>query len=120
MILLDSGFNRGFAGGVNVGQRDVAVARVTRPGQGLRPRQGVDLRLGHPDLAPGTGHFRMPLAEGQALMRDLRGRVSGLCQPTYVLDIPGGHGKSPVGPVYVTDDGVMDPQGQVHAYPPAS
>jgi lysine 2,3-aminomutase len=31
-------------------------------------------------------------------MRALRGRLSGLCQPTYVLDIPGGHGKSPIGP----------------------
>lgn len=87
-------------------------------------RRFVELRikpyyLHHADLAPGTGHFRTTLAEGQALMRDLRGRVSGLCQPTYVLDIPGGHGKSPVGPAYVTDDGVVGPQGQVHAYPPA-
>ena len=46
--------------------------------------------LHHADLAPGTSHFRTTLADGQALMRDLRGRVSGLCQPTYVLDIPGG------------------------------
>jgi lysine 2,3-aminomutase len=35
-------------------------------------------------------------------MKALRGRLSGLCQPTYVLDIPGGHGKAPVGPDYVT------------------
>ena len=35
-------------------------------------------------------------------MRSLRGRVSGLCQPEYVLDIPGGHGKSPVGPGYLS------------------
>ena len=34
-------------------------------------------------------------------MRALRGRLSGLCQPTYVLDIPGGHGKSPIGPGYL-------------------
>jgi len=86
-------------------------------------RRFVELRikpyyLHHPDLAPGTGHFRTTLAEGQALMRDLRGRVSGLCQPTYVLDIPGGYGKSPVGPAYVTEDGVTDPQGRLHAYPP--
>ena len=46
--------------------------------------------LHHGDLAPGTGHFRTTLAEGQAVMRALRGRWSGLCQPTYVLDIPGG------------------------------
>jgi lysine 2,3-aminomutase len=85
-------------------------------------RRFVELRikpyyLHHPDLAPGTGHFRSTLAEGQALMRDLRGRVSGLCQPTYVLDIPGGHGKAPVGPCYVSDEGVTDPDGRTHAYP---
>ena len=56
--------------------------------------------LHHGDLAPGTGHFRTTIAEGQALMRALRGRYSGLCQPTYVLDIPGGHGKAPIGPAY--------------------
>src|SRR5262249_14033086 len=49
--------------------------------------------LHHGDLAPGTGHWRTGVEEGQALMRALRGRLSGLCQPTYVLDIPGGHGK---------------------------
>jgi lysine 2,3-aminomutase len=57
--------------------------------------------LHHGDLAPGTSHFRTTIEEGQALMRALRGRVSGLAQPTYVLDIPGGHGKVPVGPGYV-------------------
>ena len=57
--------------------------------------------LHHPDLAPGTVHFRLSIAEGRDLMRQLRGRVSGLALPTYVLDIPGGHGKVPVGPDYV-------------------
>ena len=87
-------------------------------------RRFVELRikpyyLHHADLAPGTGHFRTTLAEGQALMADLRGRVSGLCQPTYVLDIPGGHGKAPVGPCYVGDGEIRDPSGKVHAYPPS-
>lgn len=59
--------------------------------------------LHHADLAPGTAHLRTSIAEGQALMRELRGRISGLCQPDYVLDIPGGHGKSPVGPSYVAE-----------------
>jgi len=76
--------------------------------------------LHHADLAPGTAHFRTTLAEGQALMRALRGRVSGLCQPTYVLDIPGGHGKVPVGPDYLEADGEVEgPNGRRHAYPPA-
>jgi lysine 2,3-aminomutase len=74
--------------------------------------------LHHGDLAPGTSHLRTSLAEGQALMRDLRGRVSGLCQPTYVLDIPGGHGKVPVGPTYLDEGEVEDPTGARHTYPP--
>jgi len=57
--------------------------------------------LHHADLAPGTSHFRTTIEEGQALMRALRGRLSGLAQPTYVLDIPGGYGKVPIGPGYV-------------------
>ncbi len=75
--------------------------------------------LHHADLAPGTAHFRTTVAEGQALMRGLRGRYSGLCQPTYVLDIPGGHGKSPIGPSYLSADGaVEDFNGRRHPYPP--
>ncbi len=77
--------------------------------------------LHHADLAPGTAHLRTGIAEGRALLRDLRGRVSGLAQPTYVLDIPGGHGKAPVGPVHLAEGGevVEDPSGRRHAYPPA-
>ena len=79
--------------------------------------------LHHADLAPGTAHLRTDIATGQALMRALRGRVSGLCQPDYVLDIPGGHGKAPVGPAYLAPaDGrrvtVTDFAGQTHLYPP--
>ena len=74
--------------------------------------------LHHPDLAPGTSHLRVTIEEGQALMRALRGRWSGLCQPLYVLDIPGGHGKVPVGPGYLHDGEVEDPNGGRHAYPP--
>jgi lysine 2,3-aminomutase len=83
--------------------------------------------LHHGDLAPGTGHWRTSIAEGQALMRALHGRLSGLCQPTYVLDIPGGHGKSPIGPDYLRVSGtngtaryeVEDFNGRWHVYPPA-
>ncbi len=74
--------------------------------------------LHHGDLAPGTGHLRTSIAEGQALMRALRGRWSGLCQPTFVLDIPDGHGKVPVGPQYLGEQDVEDPNGRRHAYPP--
>jgi lysine 2,3-aminomutase len=78
--------------------------------------------LHHPDLVRGTGHFRVSIAEGQALMKALRGRLSGLAQPTYVLDVPGGHGKVPVGPSYLGDDPdaltVQDAFGGSHSYPP--
>jgi lysine 2,3-aminomutase len=50
--------------------------------------------LHHADLAPGTSHFRTTVAEGQALVRQLRDRVSGLAQPHYVIDIPGGVSKA--------------------------
>mgnify|MGYP003346728772 CR=1 FL=1 len=78
--------------------------------------------LHHGDLAPGTSHLRTTIAEGQALMRGLRGRYSGLCQPAYVLDIPGGHGKSPVGPNYLSANGegrmqIEDFNGVLHCYP---
>jgi lysine 2,3-aminomutase len=72
------------------------------------------------DLAPGTSHLRVPLAEGRALARALLGRLSGLCQPVYVVDIPGGHGKAPAGPNYwrEAEDGwrVEDWRGKSHAY----
>jgi lysine 2,3-aminomutase len=54
--------------------------------------------LHHADLAPGTAHFRTTIEEGQALVRALRDRVSGLCQPTYVIDIPGGVSKALAAP----------------------
>jgi lysine 2,3-aminomutase len=79
--------------------------------------------LHHPDLAPGTGHFRLSIAEGQALVAGLRGRISGLCQPTYILDIPGGHGKAVIGASAIHENGpecysVSDHRGQEHDYPP--
>ncbi len=76
--------------------------------------------LHHGDLARGTGHFRTSIAEGQAIMRALQGRLSGICLPTYVLDIPGGFGKAPIGPTYAVPDGdgwqITDYNGQTHRY----
>ena len=67
------------------------------------------------DPAPGTARFHVPIAEGQALLAALRGRVTGLAWPTYVLDIPGGHGKVPIGPGYMETGAVRDPWGHRHA-----
>ena len=77
--------------------------------------------LHHPDLAPGTSHFRVGIEEGLALMKALRARVSGLCMPTYMLDIPGGFGKIALESGYLekTESGyrVRDGAGTWHRYP---
>jgi lysine 2,3-aminomutase len=76
------------------------------------------------DLARGTAHLRTSIEAGQDLVRVLRGTHSGLCQPTYVLDVPGGFGKVPIGPNYLSAadrDGasrqVSDVAGRQHPYP---
>lgn len=85
--------------------------------------------LHHPDLARGTSHFRLSLAEGQAIYARLRGRLGGPAIPTYVLDIPGGHGKvavaaSALAAATETEDRdgsrviVVAPNGSRHLYPP--
>ena len=67
------------------------------------------------DHAPGTARFHVPIERGRRLLAALRGRVTGLAWPTYVLDIPGGAGKVPIGPDYLDTDGhVRDPAGCRH------
>ena len=73
------------------------------------------------DRAPGTSHFAVPISRGQEIVKRLRGKLSGLAQPTYILDIPGGAGKVPIGPGYLSssDDQVIveDPHGTQHVLP---
>jgi lysine 2,3-aminomutase len=70
------------------------------------------------DPAPGTARFHVPIEEGRRLLAALRGRVTGLAWPTYVLDIPGGYGKVPIGPDYIEPGGaVRDPAGGRHTLP---
>jgi lysine 2,3-aminomutase len=78
--------------------------------------------LHHPDLAPGTSHFRLTIAEGQAIHAALRGALSGHAIPTYVLDLPGGHGKVPINGNYLRnlpsgEIEIRDPAGIWHRYP---
>ncbi len=89
--------------------REMAANRIT------------PLYLHHPDLAPGTSHFRLTIAEGQAIYGGLRGKLSGHAIPAYVLDLPGGHGKVPIGPGYIEAGAqelvIRDPNGGRHEYP---
>ena len=74
--------------------------------------------LHHLDKAPGTAHFRCTLERGREIVRELRERASGICQPVYVLDIPGGHGKTPIAEsgLRETESGyeVRDRRGEWH------
>ena len=77
--------------------------------------------LHHCDLARGAGHFRTTIAEGRAIMAELRGMISGLCIPTYVLDTPGGFGKVPLSDAYAHEVApgqwsVRDHAGRMHDY----
>ncbi len=77
--------------------------------------------LHHLDRAKGTSHFRVSIKRGQEIMRSLRGKLSGIAQPTYVIDIPGGFGKVPIGPDYVSETPggayeIADPSGRRHHY----
>ena len=79
--------------------------------------------LHHPDLAPGTSHFRLPIEDGQALMRGLRARITGMGVPDYVLDIPGGYAKVSLMSENVERSGdgrhrIRDHEGRWHLYPP--
>lgn len=77
--------------GVNDSVESLAALMQAFVGNRIKPYY-----LHHPDLAPGTSHFRLGIEDGLALMRELRARVSGLAMPAYMLDIPGGFGKVPL------------------------
>jgi lysine 2,3-aminomutase len=120
-------FKRLFDGGVALISQSVLLKGVNDDVETLAAlmRGFVENRikpyyLHHPDLAPGTGHFRVSVEDGQALVTALRGRISGLAQPTYVLDIPGGYGKADIGEASIAGrDGcftVRDWQGGEHQY----
>ena len=70
------------------------------------------------DMAPGTAHFRVPLARAQGIYEDLRRQVSGIACPRFVIDIPGGYGKIPAGNSHIRrqTDGydIADDRGAWH------
>jgi lysine 2,3-aminomutase len=73
------------------------------------------------DLAAGTAHFRVSLEKGMSLMKELRGRLSGIAMPTYAVDLPGGGGKVPVESslLRVEEDAYVlrGPDGREYRYP---
>ncbi|MGD9542618.1 MAG: lysine-2,3-aminomutase-like protein [Methylocystis sp.] len=77
--------------------------------------------LHHPDLAPGTAHFRLSLATGRRIYAQLSRRVTSVALPAYVLDIPGGFGKARVAEGMAEPDGrggwtIVDRNGETRSY----
>ncbi|MDH6269250.1 lysine 2,3-aminomutase [Rhizobium sp. SG_E_25_P2] len=116
------------AGGVTMVSQSVLLRGVNDSVEALEAlmRGFVEMRvkpyyLHHPDLAPGTSHFRLGIDEGRALVEALRRRVSGLCMPAYILDVPGGSGKASLteSPVMAVGEGayeIFDRHGETHVY----
>jgi lysine 2,3-aminomutase len=114
--------------GVNLVSQSVLLRGVNDTAETLAELMQAFLEAGvkpyylhHADLAPGTSHWRVSIEEGLALVQSLRGRLSGLAQPHYVIDIPGGFGKLPVHSAEIQPDGryvLKDWQGRLHIYPP--
>lgn len=97
------------------------VATLERLMRDLMAAQIKPYYLHHPDLAPGTAHFRIDLKTGQEIYRQLSQRLSGLSLPTYVLDLPGGFGKIPISTASTQEIGpglwrVFDRSGQPRLY----
>ena len=115
-------------GGVPMVSQSVLLAGVNDDADTLVAlmRAFVELRvkpyyLHHPDLAPGTGHFRVTIERGRALVAAMSARLSGLARPRYVLDIPGGYGKASLEGAAAAPDGpgrwsVLDRSGVAHLY----
>ncbi|MFA7537041.1 MAG: KamA family radical SAM protein [Desulfuromonadales bacterium] len=77
--------------------------------------------LHHMDLVRGAGHFRTRVETGLAILQALRGPVSGMAVPQYVIDLPGGKGKVPLLPEYLESVGetvvLRTPVGERVTYP---
>jgi len=90
--------------------------------QGLLSIRVRPYYLHHPDPVAGTAHFRVPLRRGLDILAYLRGRVSGLGVPQYMLDLPGGGGKIPLLPQYFKEQSadrlvVRNFEGRLYEYP---
>ncbi|PJB72714.1 MAG: lysine-2,3-aminomutase-like protein [Alphaproteobacteria bacterium CG_4_9_14_3_um_filter_47_13] len=120
-------FRRLHRNGVTLLSQSVLLKNINDTVEALESlyRKLVEMRikpyyLHHPDLVPGTNHFRVGIEQGQLLMKNLRARASGLCLPAYVLDIPGGYGKIPLENAYITSVSggyiITDYQGRNHTY----
>jgi lysine 2,3-aminomutase len=97
-------------------------AVMTKLFQGLLKQRVRPYYLYQCDPVPGSGHFRTPVSKGLEIIAGLRGHTSGYAVPQFVIDAPGGGGKIPLLPEYVTgregDDLILtNYQGRTFRYP---
>jgi len=120
-LLVDSGIVLGSQTVLLRGINDNA-ATIERLMRGLVRIRVRPYYLLQGDLVQGTEHFRTKIQTGIDIIRQMRGWVSGLANPQYVIDLPWGGGKIPVVPRYIqsmTDTSIEAEnfRGNVHCYP---
>lgn len=120
-LLADAGIALGCQSVLLKGVND-SEKEITRLMKKLMRNRVRPYYLHHPDPVKGTSHFRLPVARGLEIMKSLRGNVSGMCVPYYMIDLPGGGGKTPVLPEYIrkTGDGWIEAvnyEGKIFRYP---
>jgi len=59
----------------------------------------------HAKTVRGTTHFNTSIDDGIEIMEYLRGYTSGLAIPSYIVNAPGGKGKTPILPEYLISRG---------------
>lgn len=74
------------------------------------------------DVSQGIGHFRTKVSKGMEMLKSIRGNITGFAVPEYVIDAPGGGGKTPVNRDYIvdmTEEGVTlrNFEGKIFYYP---
>lgn len=74
------------------------------------------------DVSKGIGHFRTPVSQGIEIMKNIRGFISGFAVPEFVIDAPGGGGKTPVNPEYIISLNdkkavLRNYEGKLYTYP---
>ena len=77
--------------GVNDSAKDLEELNYKLTGMGIRPYY-----VHQCDEVFGSSHFRVPIETGISIMKNLRGRMSGITVPLYVVDLTGGGGKVPL------------------------
>lgn len=114
--------------GIPLGNQTVLLAGVNDDSTTLRELLRGLLRLRirpyylhQMDLVAGTGHFRTPIETGLALVDSLRGPLTGMAIPHYVIDLPGGKGKVALVPDNIRQLGAQvtlrAPNGELVAVP---